>query len=162
MVCEIKRKQIYLQLNFFLDDCSFHHRRLLPIISLVDSSTSSSRSRRVDFDDDQTKFKAPITKRIRLKPIPADLSNSPPASSVNSSASSRNFRRHGLAALGQTRSILRKKDSISSSTLSQSKTRSSISSSIVDEIPLGTRSQRLFGGSEYFAQIMNELEEQEQ
>ena len=32
---------------------------------------------------------------------------------------------------------------------------------MIDEIPLGTRSQRLFGGSECFAQIMNELEEQQ-
>jgi len=30
----------------------------------------------------------------------------------------------------------------------------------VDEIPLGTRSKLLFGGSECFAQIMNELENQ--
>ncbi len=30
----------------------------------------------------------------------------------------------------------------------------------IDEIPLGTRSKLLFGGSECFAQIMNELENQ--
>jgi hypothetical protein len=34
------------------------------------------------------------------------------------------------------------------------------SSTAVDEIPLGTRSKLLFGGSDCFAQIMNELEQQ--
>lgn len=137
--------------TFIVDECSSLYRRPLPGISHSDS-------RRVDFDDDPVKFKAPITKRIRLKPLSVPT---PPESSVHSSASSRTFRRHGLAV----RSILRKKDSISSSILStdssQSKSRSIASSTIVDDIPLGTRSQRLFGGSEYFAQIMNELEEQE-
>jgi hypothetical protein len=33
------------------------------------------------------------------------------------------------------------------------------SSKINDNMPLGTRSQRLFGGSEYFAEILNELED---
>ena len=66
-----------------------------------------------------------------------------------------------------TRSILRKQISSSSSVASTDysyrKPRGRLltpASTIIDEIPLGTRSQRLFGGSECFAEIMNELEEQ--
>lgn len=65
-----------------------------------------------------------------------------------------------------TRSILRKQTSQRSSITSDTntrKTRSRLVSpnpTIIDEIPLGTKSQRLFGGSECFAQILNELEEQ--
>ena len=48
--------------------------------------------------------------------------------------------------------------------LSQRKTQNRLltpsSTSVTDHLPLGTRSQRLFGGSECFAQIMNELEQQ--
>ncbi|CAF4889323.1 unnamed protein product, partial [Rotaria magnacalcarata] len=66
-----------------------------------------------------------------------------------------------------TRSILRKQNGSSSSIISTEvdyrRHRSRILtpvSTTIDEIPLGTRSQRLFGGSECFAQIMNELEQQ--
>jgi hypothetical protein len=79
------------------------------------------------------------------------------------SHSQRTFQRHGV----HTRSILRKQVSSSSSVASTDagsrRTRGRLltpASTIIDEIPLGTRSQRLFGGSECFAQIMNELEEQ--
>lgn len=70
------------------------------------------------------------------------------------------------AAPSHTRSILRKQTSQCSSITSETmtrKTRSRIvspNSAIIDEIPLGTKSQRLFGGSECFAEILNELEEQ--
>ena len=74
---------------------------------------------------------------------------------------------HRGLTIGQTRSILRKQTSSSSSAASTEitsrKTGSRMltpSSTIIDDVPLGTRSQRLFGGSECFAQIMNELEQQ--
>ena len=67
----------------------------------------------------------------------------------------------------QTRSILRKQISSTSSVASLDigyrANRSRLltpASTIIDDIPLGTKSQKLFGGSECFAQIMNELEEQ--
>lgn len=81
---------------------------------------------------------------------------------------SRPKHRNGLAPI-QTRSILRKQTSSSSSAgsidgASMKPSRPGLltpSSALNDEIPLGTKSQRLFGGSECFAQIMNELEEQQ-
>ncbi|CAF0768193.1 unnamed protein product [Didymodactylos carnosus] len=54
---------------------------------------------------------------------------------------------------GQTRSILRKY-------LQQTKSTQDDIDQIDNRIPLGTRSRKMFGGSEYFAQIMNELETQ--
>lgn len=82
-------------------------------------------------------------------------------------SSQKNIHRNGLGG-AHTRSILRKQISSCSSIVSTDvdyrKSRSRIltpASSVIDEIPLGTRSQRLFGGSECFAQIMNELEQQQ-
>jgi hypothetical protein len=74
---------------------------------------------------------------------------------------------HHLGAR-RTRSILRKQASSCSSEVSEISMRRIRSriltpvSTIIDEMPLGTKSQRLFGGSKCFAEIMNELEEQKQ
>lgn len=89
-----------------------------------------------------------------------------PPTEIDLSHSHRSFPR---PAAGQTRSILRKQissnSSVASADIAYRSYRNPLitpASTIVDEIPLGTRSQRLFGGSECFAQIMNELEEQTQ
>jgi hypothetical protein len=126
----------------------------LPPIQVSDAS----RPRRVDFDD--KKRRKPLQK---LKPISSEPAKPlPPPLSLNSSSSS-SSRRHGLIAGSQTRSILRKQPSISPSSTSTELTRhqkltpSSITT--INDTPLGTRSQRLFGGSECFAQILNELEQ---
>ena len=146
----------------------------LPSIHASDLSTSS-RFRRVDFDNEHIKntISQPFStharsnsNRSRLKPIPTQPSL--PPIDFDLSSSQRSFRRHG----GHTRSILRKQ-TISSSTSSNTSTDISQRkyghnrllspvSKEFDDTPLGTRSQRLFGGSECFAQIMNELEQQEQ
>ena len=73
---------------------------------------------------------------------------------------------HNRRPRARTRSILRKQTSSCSSEISEVSQRRNRSrvlspvSTIVDEVPLGTQSQRLFGGSKCFAEIMNELEEQ--
>lgn len=80
------------------------------------------------------------------------------------SSSQRGFPR---GAPNQTRSILRKQNSIVSSVASgdinyrhHRPRLLTPASTIIDEVPLGTKSRQLFGGSECFAQIMNELQEQ--
>jgi hypothetical protein len=162
---------------FFLLDDSFsshgfpsirNNHSTLPAIQVSDLSTSS-RFRRVDFENEQTR--APISdlsplnkKRTLPKLQPLSTYSSNHSIDLDSSVS----QRQGPVA-GQTRSILRKQtvsscSSVISTEVNTRKTRSRIltpSSTIVDDIPLGTRSQRLFGGSACFAQIMNELEQQE-
>lgn len=158
---------------FVLDDSSSSSNSrlnhfVLPSINKSDFSTSS-RFRRVDFGGEQTKKSIPevslshwksISIKTRLKPITTESSN--PSLNLDLSSSQRSLRRNGLLP-GHTRSILRKQPSISSSNTSHPQLHSRVltpSSTIRDDIPLGTRSQRLFGGSECFAQIMNELEQQ--
>ncbi|CAF1219259.1 unnamed protein product [Adineta steineri] len=162
---------------------------VLPSIHPSDTALSP-RSRRVDFDYEQTNThstgkqktlprRSAIAKTRNLPklrptetestviindqndivlestPLDTDLSNS-----------HKNLRRNSIMT-GQTRSILRKQpgttpSNISADVLSR-KYRQRVStptSTLIDETPLGTKSQRLFGGSEFFAQIMNELEEQ--
>lgn len=147
---------------------------ILPSIQISDSSSSSSRHRRVDFDDEKSRNHSPRSngsKRNLFVKLPSLASDS--LSTFSSENRSIDFdclstRRHGLVAV-KTRSILRKQTSSSSSAGSTEGNLSkpsrarlfSPSSALNDEIPLGTRSQRLFGGSECFAQIMNELEEQQ-
>ena len=86
---------------------------------------------------------------------------------VDTSSSHRNQRRHGFVA-GHARSILRKQASTSCSTESTDAEGRKMhgrlltsSSTLAGDVPMGTRSQRLFGGSEYFVQILNELEQQQ-
>jgi hypothetical protein len=141
----------------FLDDSflsiSRPNQLVLPPIHVSDLSTSS-RFRRVDFDEKKRK-----KSHSKLKPLSIEPSNPLPSSSSSSSS-----RRHAFVVGSQTRSILRKQTSISSSsTLTEINHHQKLtpSSTIINDIPLGTRSQRLFGGSECFAQIMNELEQQE-
>jgi hypothetical protein len=153
------------------------HYSVLPAIHVSDLSTSS-RLRRVDFDNEESRNPIPdslhshgrttlIKTRTltKLKPISTAVDNPPPLD-LDLSSSQQSLRRNGLV-VSQTRSILRKQPSLCSSGLSTDvssrKARSRIitpSSTVLDDIPLGTRSQRLFGGSECFAQIMNELEHQ--
>ncbi len=153
----------------FLDDSflsiSRNNQFVLPPIHVPDTSTSS-RLRRVDFNDEQRKNSLPklsTKNKTRLKPLSIERPNPLPPLNLNSSSSS-SSRRNGFVAGGQTRSILRKQTSLSSSnasteTIHQEKL--TPSSTVTDDIPLGTRSQLLFGGSECFAQIMNELEQHE-
>ena len=117
----------------------------------------------MDFDNEQRK--SPSRKSTaRLKPLPTEPTNPLLTLNLPSPSSPRAFRRHGLAPIRQTRSILRKQMSTTSSNTSTDTTNRRLptpsSSKMIDHVPLGTRSQRLFGGSEYFAQIMNELEQQ--
>ena len=83
-------------------------------------------------------------------------------------ASSQNSVRRPGFVNGQGRSMIRKlingSPSFTPNDNLQKRTRTKLltpTSAILDDVPLGTRSQRLFGGSECFAQIMNELEEQQ-
>ena len=145
-------------INCILDDSFLSISRTNQFVLPPIQVSESSRPRRVDFDD--KKRRKPLQK---LKPISSEPVNPlPPPLSLNSSSSSR---RHGLITGGQqTRSILRKQPSISPSSTSTELTRQQklITPSTVttiNDIPLGTRSQRLFGGSECFAQILNELEQ---
>ncbi|CAF1686429.1 unnamed protein product [Adineta ricciae] len=150
-----------------------NHHFVLPAIHVSDLSTSS-RYRHVDFHADQTSRHSPnvpsthwrsalMKTRVisKLQPISRKSSNNSSPLDMHSNTSHR-----GLT-IGHTRSILRKQTSSSSSAASTEttsrKTGSRMltpSSTIIDDVPLGTRSQRLFGGSECFAQIMNELEQQ--
>jgi hypothetical protein len=141
----------------------------LPAIHVSDLSTSS-RFRRVEFGDEQIKNPIPqlssshrqsTLNKTRLKPLSTELSHHLPPIDLNLSSSSRTLHQHG-----HRRSILRKQNSSSSSNTTdiinrkvQSRILTPLSKDLGD-IPLGTRSQRLFGGSEFFAQIMNELEQQ--
>lgn len=150
-------------MNLFLDESfsSYSHSNqfVLPPIYVTDTSTNRSRQRKVDFGSEQVNNIRPT--KHRLKPLDTPKSSS----DLDSSLTSQNLRR-----TTRTRSILRKQDSSSSMNtsidISQRKTNTQILTSastvITDEVPLGTRSQRLFGGSECFAQIMNELEQQQQ
>ncbi|UJR20600.1 hypothetical protein I4U23_023725 [Adineta vaga] len=145
---------------------------VLPAIHVSDLSTNS-RYRHVDFHSEQapsrisnppsTHWRSALVKtRIlsKLQPLSRKSSNNNSPLDMHSN----NFHR-GLAA-GHTRSILRKQTSSSSSIASTDITSRKIgsriltpSSTIADDVPLGTRSKRLFGGSDCFAQIMNELEQ---
>ena len=160
----------------YIDDSSSVNSRhpyfQLPEIHISNASTSS-RHRRVDFNDEPLKTPIrepwrPSFSKTRLKSISTVSSTSHSLPPINSNLSSfhRTLRRHGLINNAQTHSILRKQTSTSSSTISteinnqkrHSRLLTPLSTNI-DRIPLGTRSQRLFGGSECFAQIMNELEQ---
>jgi hypothetical protein len=156
---------------------------VLPAIPSYDPSLSP-RSRHVDFDNEQRIGKQKSSHRqsaISKARILPKLRPTERESSVNNhneitpdgtpidfdlSSSQKMFHQNGLT-VRHTRSILRKQtsscSSIASIDNSHRRNRSRLltpSSTIIDEIPLGTRSQRLFGGSECFAEIMNELEEQ--
>ena len=155
--------------NLFLDESFVSYSRSnqsgLPSIYVTDTTASSSRHRKVDFGREQVRnirrmpSQSPANKP-RLKPM--DSFNS--SIDLDASLTSQNLRR-----TTRTRSILRKQNSSSSmntsTDISQRKgTNQNLtppSTIITDGIPLGTRSQRLFGGSECFAQIMNELEHQQ-
>ena len=151
-------------------------RHRYPILPSIQISDPSSRYRRVDFDDEKSRNVSPRSngsKRNHPVKLPSLASDS--LSTFSSENRSIEFdalpprRRPGLVAV-QTRSILRKQatgslssvESTDGNFLKPSRARLlTPSSAFIDEIPLGTRSQRLFGGSECFAQIMNELEEQQ-
>jgi hypothetical protein len=154
---------------------------VLPAIQSTDTMISP-RSRRVDFDNEQfvtkpkpSHWKSAVSKvrtlpKLRPTEIESSINDHPDIITPGStpvdfdlSISQRTLPRNGT----NTRSILRKQtsscSSVASTDYSYRKTRSRLltpASTIIDEIPLGTRSQRLFGGSECFAEIMNELEEQ--
>ncbi|UJR29120.1 hypothetical protein I4U23_010334 [Adineta vaga] len=146
----------------------------------------SPRARRVDFDNEQTITKQKssqnrsilnrksVLPKIRVNETDSTISINNEQSDVEldnvpSDLDQFNFNRNNRrnsAAIGQTRSILRKQTitNVSDVSLDVNNRRnrhrlSSPPSTLIDEIPLGTKSQRLFGGSEYFAQILNELEE---
>lgn len=156
---------------------------VLPAINSTDAAVSP-RSRRVDFDNDplvspafgarKTSHWRSVGAKVRHLPklrhaeidssttITLDTPSETNLLETDLSSSQRSLPRHA-----QTRSILRKQNSIASSVgsvdLNHRNQRNNLltpASTIVDEVPLGTKSQRLFGGSECFAQIMNELEEQ--
>lgn len=159
---------------------------VLPAIHSQDPSLSP-RSRHVDFDRElheqqlQNKQKSshwrsaiskarilPKLRRTETESSVNDLTpgETTPIESEPSSPFERNTQRTGSNAR-QTRSILRKQysscSSVTSTNLSYRRNRNRLltpTPTIIDEVPLGTRSQRLFGGSECFAEIMNELEEQ--
>ncbi|CAF1152938.1 unnamed protein product [Rotaria sordida] len=174
-----------ITLTSFDDSCStnsfprIHNKHsVLPEINSSNLSTSS-RFRRVEFGHEQIKnpiSTSPLSHRQptitrtqaspKLQPLLTESNNNTNSSIDLNLYPQRNLRRHGVVA-GHLRSILRKQTSSSQSATSTDvsirKMRSQIltpSSTILDDIPLGTRSQRLFGGSECFAQIMNELEQQ--
>jgi hypothetical protein len=155
---------------------------VLPAIDTFDQPTSP-RSRHVDFDNELTNshskqkpthWRSAISKvRVlpKLRPTETessvngynDATSEDTAVDLDLSSSQKSAFRRGLST-GQTRSILRKQvsscSSVTSTEVGSRRNRNRIvtpSSTIIDEIPLGTRSQRLFGGSECFAQIMNEL-----
>ncbi|CAF2510239.1 unnamed protein product [Rotaria sp. Silwood2] len=161
---------------------------VLPAIQSSEHITSP-RYRRVDFNNERSNsqfmekekpshWRSAILKaRIlpKLRPSETDSSidnhhNITPESTpidLDLSSSQKTLHQHGLTSSHNTRSILRKQISSCSSVISTEvdsrRYRSRIltpTSTILDEIPLGTRSQRLFGGSECFAEIMNELEQQ--
>ena len=136
-----------------------NHHSVLPAIHVSDLATSS-RSRHVDFNNEQMKSSTSNLSSLnkirtlpKIQPLSTESSHHPIDLDTSSS------HRH-------TRSILRKQTvSSCSSEISNDirKNRSRIitpTSTVVDDIPLGTRSQLLFGGSSCFAQIMNELEQQ--
>jgi len=146
---------------------SRHNHLALPPIHVSNLSTSS-RFRHVDFDNEQMKNPTPessTSNKIGLKSLSTESSNILPID-LDLFSSQRSLRRQGLVA-GHTRSILRKQNSPTSSNISTEIIDQNLHnqiltppSKILDDIPLGTRSRRLFGGSECFAQIMNELEQQ--
>ena len=178
----------YVDVLFFIDDfssCSNSLPRLpnkhsvLPGIHFSNLSTSS-RSRRVDFGYEKVKNSMHSSRSLhppsmsvkrrtlkKLEPIATEpLNNQKPPVIDNDSSSQRSLRPDGLVA-GKLRSILRKQTilspSVTSTDVSSRKMHSRAltpSSTVLDDMPLGTRSRRLFGGSECFAQIMNELEQQ--
>ncbi|CAF0963663.1 unnamed protein product [Rotaria sp. Silwood1] len=152
------------------------------ILPAINSSglSPSSRLRRVDFGSEHVKnsvsssplsrWQSTLTKTrtsTKLQPLVTETNNNDTKPPTDFDPSSQKpLRRHGLVA-GHLRSILRKQtsssQSVTSTEVSIRKMRSQIltpSSTVLDDIPLGTRSQLLFGGSECFAQIMNELEQQ--
>ncbi|CAF3790695.1 unnamed protein product [Rotaria socialis] len=152
---------------------------VLPGINFSNLSTSS-RSRHVDFGYEKTKNSMhnsrslhPPSKSVKrrtlkkLEPIATEPLNNQKIPAIdNDSSSQRSLRQDGLVP-GNLRSILRKQTisspSVTSTDVSSRKMRSRAltpSSTVLDDMPLGTRSRRLFGGSECFAQIMNELEQQ--
>lgn len=177
----------YFVFVFLVDDSSsfaaslpriVNKHTVLPAIN-YSNLPISSHSRHVDFDQEHTKyplnstsshshsksFKQRLLKKLQplSKESLNDQTNSPLDSDLSFQGTSHKL---GLVE-GNLRSILRKQTSsspsVTSTDNSSRKNRSRIltpSSTILDDIPLGTRSQRLFGGSECFAQIMNELEQQ--
>ncbi|CAF2223315.1 unnamed protein product [Rotaria magnacalcarata] len=161
---------------------------VLPAIQPSEPLTSP-RSRHVDFNNEQllsqtigkqkpsywrsTMLKTRILPKLRQLDIESSTNNhhdvTPETTPIDLdlSNSQKTLHQHGQSGGHHTRSILRKQNGSSSSIISTEvdyrRHRSRILtpvSTTIDEIPLGTRSQRLFGGSECFAQIMNELEQQ--
>ncbi|CAF4719902.1 unnamed protein product [Rotaria socialis] len=185
---QIQHNQLCLFSFFFTDDFSsssnslprLHNKHsVLPGINFSNLSTSS-RSRHVDFGYEKTKNSMhnsrslhPPSKSVKrrtlkkLEPIATEPLNNQKIPAIdNDSSSQRSLRQDGLVP-GNLRSILRKQTisspSVTSTDVSSRKMRSRAltpSSTVLDDMPLGTRSRRLFGGSECFAQIMNELEQQ--
>ena len=149
---------------------------VLPTIPSTDPSLSP-RSRRVDFDHEQSyskpksHWRTAVPKTRVLPKLRTDSSvinddRTSPESAITDYDLSNSQKSLPRAPAVHTRSILRKQISQRSSITSETNTRKTRSrivspnSTIIDEIPLGTKSQRLFGGSECFAEILNELEEQ--
>jgi hypothetical protein len=154
---------------------------VLPSIPTSDPSLSP-RSRHVDFNNEQSTEKqnsshwrsAMLKTRIlpKLRPNETELSvvnNNDDDTTPEMTLHDLDLNNSHNLGTRRTRSILRKQAASSCSSelseISMRRIRSRILtpvSSIIDEIPLGTKSQRLFGGSKCFAEIMNELEEQKQ
>ena len=177
----------FLENHTLIESSSFIRNKysVLPAIHHSNHVTSP-RSRRVDFNNEKqfvekqtgsrwqsVTFKARLLPKLR--PIEPEVSNNiyeptpgnTPAE-LDLSSSQKNLHRNSLTG-PHTRSILRKQassdSSIASTEFDTRKNRNPVLSPVstsIDEAPLGTRSQRLFGGSEYFAEIMNELEQQSQ
>ena len=165
--------------------------RRLPTIHVSEASRSSSNLHRVDFDNEHAKepvshypsarghpssHTESTGNRTQTLPKVSHLSRevsqhvSHDVNSLlhlNATSSHQNQRRHGFVA-GHAKSILRKQASTSCPTESTDAEGQRIlgrflasSSILAGDVPMGTRSQRLFGGSEYFVQILNELEQQQ-
>lgn len=150
-------------------------RNKFPVLPAIQPSNPSlsPHSRRVDFDNEKrliqkqkpAHWRSAILKARVLPKLRSSLTESsvydpnnitPESTLVDFDLSTSQKISHRT-----TRSILRKQTSSSSSVASTDiSNRKNRRSTIIDEIPLGTKSQRLFGGSECFAEIMNELEEQ--
>lgn len=161
---------------------------VLPAIQSSQPSTSP-RSRRVDFNNEQltsqtiekqksshwrsSLLKTRVLPKLRRSETESSTNNNHDTAPETPSADldllnyQKTHHHNVLSSSHHTRSILRKQISSSSSVASteidsrphRNRILTPISTAI-DEVPLGTRSQRLFGGSECFAQIMNELEQQ--
>ena len=181
---KVYRKEIILSLSIFIfkDDSNqlpriHNNHSFLPTIYSSELSTPS-RFRRVDFNHQRHKnsisnsssstWQSSLIKKRSLKKLQLTSTETLPDTDrtqpINFDLSSQQNSYRNRLITGNLRPILRK--TIHSSPITDNNSEkdsgqmSIPSSAISDDVPLGTKSQRLFGGSECFAEIMNELEQQ--